>query len=92
MHRTDGSLPYPPGGQVEKFPDRRKAPAYPGETPTEGFTVSSPNEHASQPHVPAPGEPVIPEIEDDETIAPRPEEEIADVGRAEPDVEDHRRQ
>lgn len=42
-------------------------------------------------HVPAPDEPTVPELEDDETIAPRPEEEIADVLRAEPDVTDHRR-
>ncbi|MDQ4213967.1 hypothetical protein [Microbacterium capsulatum] len=43
------------------------------------------------PHIPAPGEPSIPELEEDETIAPRPEEEIADELRAEPDVEDHGR-
>ena len=42
-------------------------------------------------HVPAAGEPSIPELEEDETVAPRPEEEIADLLRAEPDVEDHRR-
>ncbi|GAA5083844.1 hypothetical protein GCM10025760_00940 [Microbacterium yannicii] len=42
-------------------------------------------------HVPAPDEPSIPELETDETIAPRPEEEIADILRAEPDVEDHSR-
>ena len=36
-----------------------------------------------------PDEPSIPELELDETIAPRPEEEIADLLRAEPDVEDH---
>ncbi|WP_456287107.1 hypothetical protein M1D46_08130 [Microbacterium sp. JZ70] len=42
-------------------------------------------------HVPAPGEPSVPELEDDETVAPRPEEEIADVLRAEPDVEEHTR-
>ncbi|MGW9629035.1 hypothetical protein [Microbacterium sp. NPDC055521] len=34
-------------------------------------------------------EPTIPELEVDESIAPRPEEEIADVLRAEPDVADH---
>ena len=49
--------------------------------------MSTPNEHV--PHVPAPGEPTVPELEDDETVAPRPEEDIADVLRAEPDVEDH---
>jgi hypothetical protein len=54
--------------------------------------VSFPDEHSPHHHVPGPGESTIPELEDDENIAPRPEEEIADVGRAEPDVEDHRRQ
>ena len=39
--------------------------------------------------VPAPDEPTIPELEDDETIAPRPEEEIADLLRAEPDTAEH---
>lgn len=48
------------------------------------------HEHAA-PHVPAPGESSIPELEVDETVAPRPEEEIADIARAEPDVEDHSR-
>lgn len=43
-------------------------------------------------HVPAPGEPSVPEIEVDETIPPRPEEEVADVLRAKPEVEDHGRQ
>ncbi|WP_314505983.1 AAA family ATPase [uncultured Microbacterium sp.] len=38
------------------------------------------------PHVPSPGEPSVPQIEVDETIPPRPEEEIADVLRAEPDT------
>lgn len=41
-------------------------------------------------HVPEPDEPTVPELEVDENIAPRPEEEIADMLRAEPDVEDHR--
>lgn len=40
-------------------------------------------------HVPEPGEPSVPEIEVDENIAPRPEEEIADRLRAKPDVSDH---
>ena len=40
-------------------------------------------------HVPAPGEPSIPELEEDENIAPRPEEEIADLLRAEPDTDEH---
>ena len=42
-------------------------------------------------HVPRPDEPTVPELEEDENVAPRPEEEIADVLRAEPDVEDHSR-
>lgn len=42
-------------------------------------------------HIPAADEPSIPELEADETIAPRPEEAIADVLRAEPDLEDHSR-
>jgi hypothetical protein len=51
--------------------------------------MSTHNEHSSPQHIPGPGEPSIPELELDETIAPRPEEEIADVARAKPDVEDH---
>ena len=51
--------------------------------------MSAPHEHAPHDHIPAPDEASIPELEDDETIAPRPEEEIADVMRAKPDVEDH---
>lgn len=46
-------------------------------------------EHSSQERTPGPNEPTIPELEIDETVAPRPEEEIADVLRAEPDIEDH---
>jgi hypothetical protein len=42
-----------------------------------------------EPHIPAPGEPTVPELEEDEDIAPRPEEKIADELRAEPDVTDH---
>lgn len=38
-------------------------------------------------HIPRPGEPSIPELEVDENVAPRPEEEIADISRAEPDPE-----
>ncbi|WP_214466163.1 hypothetical protein [Microbacterium flavescens] len=49
----------------------------------------SQREHPSPDHVPGPDEATIPELEDDETIAPRPEEEIADRARAKPDVEDH---
>ncbi|WP_394216953.1 hypothetical protein [Brachybacterium vulturis] len=40
---------------------------------------------------PAPGEEPIPELEDDETIAPRPEEEIADRFRAEPEADSRSR-
>ena len=47
------------------------------------------NEHSAQPHVPGPDEPSVPELEADQTVAPRPEEEIADALRATPDVEDH---
>ncbi len=57
--------------------------------PTEGFDVSSTPEHSPHDHVPGPDESAVPELEDDQTVAPRPEEEIADVLRAEPDVEDH---
>ncbi|ROR66611.1 hypothetical protein EDD26_2003 [Agrococcus jenensis] len=52
---------------------------------TEGVHVSQ-DEHAAQHHVPSPGEPSIPELEADQTEAPRPEEEIADALRAEPDA------
>lgn len=50
------------------------------------------NSHKDQPyqeHLPGPSEPTVPELELDETVAPRPEEEVADLLRAEPDVEDH---
>ena len=57
--------------------------------PTEGSTVSDHHEHSPQNHIPGPDEPSVPELEDDQTIAPRPEEEIADVLRAKPDVDDH---
>lgn len=40
-------------------------------------------------HIPAPDEPSVPELELDENIAPRPEDEIADLARARPDLEDH---
>jgi hypothetical protein len=53
-------------------------------SPTEGFPVSLHNEH-----VPEPDEQTVPELEEDETIAPRPEEALADELRATPDVEDH---
>lgn len=53
--------------------------------PTKGFALSPHNE----PHIPDADEPSFPELEVDQTIAPRPEEELADVLRAEPDVLDH---
>ncbi|MCR2784003.1 MULTISPECIES: hypothetical protein [unclassified Microbacterium] len=49
--------------------------------------MASANEHHSPDHVPDRGESTIPEIEDDQTVAPRPEEEIADVLRAKPDID-----
>ena len=58
---------------------------------TEGAAVSTPNEHSPEHHIPGPDEPSVPELEVDENIAPRPEEEIADVLRAKPDVADHSR-
>lgn len=58
--------------------------------PTEGFAVS--HENSPDHHIPAADEPSVPELEADETIPPRPEEEIADLLRAEPDLEDHSRQ
>jgi len=51
--------------------------------------MSDTDERSESAHVPEPGEPSIPELEEDENIAPRPEEEIADLLRAEPDVDDH---
>lgn len=51
--------------------------------------MSVEQDHAPREHVPAPGEHVFPELEADETIPPRPEEEIADCLRAasdEPEV------
>ena len=62
-----------------------------GLPPTEGFAVSLHNEYSSQEDIPGQDEPTVPELEADQTVAPRPEEEIADVLRAEPDVEDHSR-
>ncbi|SMH46541.1 hypothetical protein SAMN06295885_2779 [Rathayibacter oskolensis] len=53
--------------------------------------MTTPDEHPAPLRVPAPGESSIPELEEDETVAPRPEEEVADVARAEPDVDDHAR-
>jgi hypothetical protein len=47
------------------------------------------NERPRQERIPAPDEPTVPQLEADQTIAPRPEEEIADALRSQPDVEDH---
>ena len=52
-------------------------------------TTATPSEHPA-PHIPQPNEASVPELEADQNDAPRPEEEIADVLRAEPDVGDHR--
>ena len=57
--------------------------------PTEGFAVS--DENTPDHHIPSTDESSVPELEADETMPPRPEEEIADVLRAEPDIEDHGR-
>lgn len=42
--------------------------------------------HEHSPHIPGPQESSIPELELDETIPPRPEEEVADILRADPEV------
>jgi hypothetical protein len=55
----------------------------------EGATVNSHDDQPHRDHIPGPSEASVPEIELDENIAPRPEEEVADLLRAEPDVEDH---
>ena len=61
-------------------------------SPTEGSAVTPTHEeHSPHEHIPGPDEPTVPELEEDETIPPRPEEEIADLLRAKPDVEDHSR-
>jgi len=46
-------------------------------------------DHPQEHHIPGPDEASVPELEVDENVAPRPEEELADLLRAEPDVEDH---
>jgi hypothetical protein len=51
--------------------------------------VSDHSEQLPQHHIPTPDEPSVPELEDDQTVAPRPEEEIADALRAEPHVDAH---
>ncbi|NRG41720.1 MULTISPECIES: hypothetical protein [Rathayibacter] len=51
--------------------------------------MTASDEHSVPPRIPAPDEPSIPELEEDETIAPRPEEEAADLDRATPDLAPH---
>lgn len=53
-----------------------------------GAFVSETDARSAHAHVPAPGEPTVPELEQDENVAPRPEEEIAHLLRAEPDEDD----
>lgn len=53
---------------------------------------TTPDNEPEAQHIPGPDEASIPELEADETIAPRPEEELADMLRAEPDTEDHSQQ
>ncbi|MBO1769909.1 hypothetical protein [Agrococcus sp. TF02-05] len=52
--------------------------------------MSTTDDHDAAPHVPGADEHSIPELEVDQAVPPRPEEEIADVLRAEPDEADHR--
>lgn len=52
---------------------------------TEGFTVSQPSQSSSPDGGDSAKEDAVPELEVDQTIAPRPEEEIADVLNEEPD-------
>ncbi|WP_425846882.1 hypothetical protein [Agrococcus sp. TSP3-2-1] len=47
-------------------------------------------EHSAPQHIPGADEHSIPELEADQDVPPRPEEEIADVLRSEPDTADHR--
>jgi hypothetical protein len=56
---------------------------------TEGFAMS--HERPLEHHIPTADERSVPELEAEETVAPRPEEAIADVLRADPDLEDHSR-
>jgi hypothetical protein len=51
--------------------------------------VSLHNEYSSQEDISGQDEPTVPELEVDQAVPPRPEEEIADVLRAKPDVDDH---
>lgn len=64
-------------------------PTYAEMTANGRTSVPENTPHDAPHHIPAPGEPSVPELEEDENIPPRPEEEVADVLRARPDVEDH---
>lgn len=55
-----------------------------GLLPTKGFAMSVDHEHPSQEKVPSRDEHDTPELEADQNLAPRPEEEIADALRSEP--------
>ncbi|MGP5054082.1 hypothetical protein ACTXJ3_03060 [Brachybacterium paraconglomeratum] len=47
--------------------------------------MSAPHQKPDHDHAPGPGEETpLPDLEDDETIAPRPEEEVADLFREGP--------
>ncbi len=59
-------------------------------SPTEGVIVHPAEEHSAPQHIPGADEHSIPELEADQDVPPRPEEEIADVLRSEPDTADHR--
>lgn len=86
MARTfrDASAGRTSGGDAARIEDYRV------EHSDEGVAMSPADSAASaHPHVPRPDEPTVPELEDDEDVAPRPEEEIADALRAEPDTTDH---
>lgn len=56
--------------------------------PTEGVPVFSHNDRSTHEHNPDPDELAVPELEFDQTVPPRPEEEIADALREDPDAED----
>ena len=51
--------------------------------------MSTTDDHDAAPHVPGADEHSIPELEVDQAVPPRPEEEIADVARSLPDPEGH---
>ena len=50
-----------------------------------GIVMTDRSEIPHHEPVPGPGEPPVPSLEEDESAAPRPEEEIADQLRSEPD-------